>query len=137
VRLALAQINPVVGDLEGNRELILERLSEARSNSADLVVFPELVVTGYPPEDLLLRPGPQFGRDLYNACYVLSGGEIKAVYRKRFLPNYGVFDEDRYFAPGYDLQLLRFGDVLVGPRSARTSGSRARPRPTSRSPAPS
>ena len=57
MRLALAQINPVVGDLEGNRELILERLSEARSNSADLVVFPELAVTGYPPEDLLLRPG--------------------------------------------------------------------------------
>ena len=57
MRLALAQINPVVGDLEGNRELILERLSEARSNSADLVVFPELVVTGYAPEDLLLRPG--------------------------------------------------------------------------------
>ena len=57
MRLALAQINPVVGDLDGNRELILERLSEARSNSADLVVFPELAVTGYPPEDLLLRPG--------------------------------------------------------------------------------
>ena len=57
MRLALAQINPVVGDLEGNRKLILERLAEARSNAADLVVFPELAVTGYPPEDLLLRPG--------------------------------------------------------------------------------
>ncbi|MDX6401289.1 MAG: hypothetical protein QOF27_1895, partial [Gaiellaceae bacterium] len=57
MRLALAQINPVVGDLEGNRRLILEWLSDARSNSADLVVFPELAVTGYPPEDLLLRPG--------------------------------------------------------------------------------
>jgi NAD+ synthase (glutamine-hydrolysing) len=140
VRLALAQINPVVGDLEGNRELIFERLSEARSNSADLVVFPELVVTGYPPEDLLLRPGfiraaeesveqialetrgttvlvgaPHFDRDLYNACYVLSGGEVKAIYRKRFLPNYGVFDEDRYFAPGRDLVLLEHGKTLIGP----------------------
>jgi NAD+ synthase (glutamine-hydrolysing) len=140
VRLALAQINPVVGDLEGNRELIIERLSEARSNSADLVVFPELAVTGYPPEDLLLRPGfiraaeesverialetrattvlvgaPHFERDLYNACYVLSGGEVKAIYRKRFLPNYGVFDEDRYFAPGRDLVLLEHGKTLIGP----------------------
>jgi NAD+ synthase (glutamine-hydrolysing) len=140
VRLALAQINPVVGDLEGNRELIFERLSEARSNSADLVVFPELAVTGYPPEDLLLRPGfiraaeesveqialetrgttvlvgaPHFDRDLYNACYVLSGGEVKAIYRKRFLPNYGVFDEDRYFAPGRDLVLLEHGKTLIGP----------------------
>jgi NAD+ synthase (glutamine-hydrolysing) len=140
VRLALAQINPIVGDLEGNRELILERLSEAKANSADLVVFPELAVTGYPPEDLLLRPGfiraaeesveqiareargttvlvggPHFDRDLYNACYVLSGGEVKAVYRKRFLPNYGVFDEDRYFAPGRDLILLEHGKTLVGP----------------------
>ena len=140
MRLALAQINPVVGDLEGNRELILERLSEAKSNSADLVVFPELAVTGYPPEDLLLRPGfiraaeesveqialetrgttvlvgaPHFDRDLYNACYVLSGGEVKAIYRKRFLPNYGVFDEDRYFAPGRDLVLLEHEKTLIGP----------------------
>jgi NAD+ synthase (glutamine-hydrolysing) len=140
VRLALAQINPVVGDLEGNRKLILERLAEAKGNAADLVVFPELAVTGYPPEDLLLRPGfiraaeesvekiareargatvlvgaPHFDRDLFNACYVCSAGEIKAVYRKRFLPNYGVFDEDRYFAPGRDLILLEHGKTLVGP----------------------
>jgi NAD+ synthase (glutamine-hydrolysing) len=140
VRLALAQINPVVGDLEGNRALILERLAEAKANAADLVVFPELAVTGYPPEDLLLRPGfiraaeesveqiarqargttvllggPHFDRDLYNACYVCSGGEVKAVYRKRFLPNYGVFDEDRYFAPGRDLILLEHGKTLIGP----------------------
>src|SRR5947208_12151763 len=140
VRLALAQINPVVGDLDGNRELILGRLVEARAHSAELVVFPELAVTGYPPEDLLLRPGfvraaeesveriaresrgvtvllggPHFDRDLYNACYVCAGGEVKAVYRKRFLPNYGVFDEDRYFAPGRDLILLEHGKTLVGP----------------------
>src|SRR5436190_11910893 len=140
MRLALVQINPVVGDLDGNRELILERLDAAKAHGADLVLFPELAVTGYPPEDLLLRPGfvraaessveaiareargttvlvggPHFDRDLYNACYVLSGGEVKAVYRKRFLPNYGVFDEDRYFAPGRDLILLELGKTLIGP----------------------
>jgi len=139
MRLALAQINPVVGDLDGNRRLILDRLDEAKANAADVVLFPELAVTGYPPEDLLLRPGfvraaercveeiareargatvlvgaPHFDRDLYNACYVLSGGEVKAVYRKRFLPNYGVFDEDRYFAPGRDLILLEHGTTLLG-----------------------
>src|SRR6059058_4160680 len=140
MRLALVQINPVVGDLDGNRRLILERLAEAKANAADLILFPELAVTGYPPEDLLLRPGfvraaescveaiareargatvlvgaPHFDRDLFNACYVLSGGDVKAVYRKRFLPNYGVFDEDRYFAPGRDLILLEHGKTLVGP----------------------
>src|SRR3954452_25500607 len=139
MRLALVQINPVVGDLDGNRRLILERLEAARAQGADLVLFPELAVTGYPPEDLLLRPGfiraaessveaiareargttvlvggPHFDRDLYNACFVLAGGEVKAVYRKRFLPNYGVFDEDRYFAPGRDLILLEHGKTLVG-----------------------
>src|SRR5205085_8116236 len=140
MRLALAQINTVVGDLDGNRGRIVARLGEARDAGADLILFPELAVTGYPPEDLLLRPGfiraaqrsveelareahgitalvgaPHLDADLYNACFVLAGGEIRGVYRKRFLPNYGVFDEDRYFAPGYDNFLLRFGDVLVGP----------------------
>jgi NAD+ synthase (glutamine-hydrolysing) len=139
MRLALAQINPIVGDLDGNSELILGQLEAAKTQGADLVLFPELAVTGYPPEDLLLRPGfvraaeshveaiareargttvlvgaPHFDRDLYNACYVLSGGEVKAVYRKRFLPNYGVFDEDRYFAPGRDLILIEHGKTLVG-----------------------
>src|SRR3982751_4348632 len=139
MRLAFAQINSVVGDLDGNRDRILARLDEARDAGADLVLFPELAVTGYPPEDLLLRPGfvraaercvdelareargttvlvgaPHFDRDLYNACYVLSGGEVKAVYHKRFLPNYGVFDEDRYFAPGRDLVLLEHGGTLIG-----------------------
>jgi NAD+ synthase (glutamine-hydrolysing) len=140
MRLALAQINTTVGDLDGNRKKILEGLAEARSAAADLVLFPELAITGYPPEDLLLRPGfvraaaeslrdlaretrgltalvgfPHFDGDLFNACAVCSGGEIKALYRKRFLPNYGVFDEDRYFAPGRDLLLLEHGETLIGP----------------------
>jgi NAD+ synthase (glutamine-hydrolysing) len=140
MRLALAQINTTVGDLGGNRERILARLAEAKEAGADIVLFPELAVTGYPPEDLLLRPSfveaaedslaqiaretrgivafvgtPHLDRDLYNVCAVCAGGEVKALYRKRFLPNYGVFDEHRYFAPGRDLFLLEHGDVLLGP----------------------
>ena len=140
MRLALAQINTVVGDLDGNRERILRRLQEAREAGADLVLFPELAVTGYPPEDLLLRPAfirearrsleliaaetggiaalvgvPLLDHDLFNACAVCAGGEVKAVYRKRFLPNYGVFDEERYFAAGRELVLLRLGETLIGP----------------------
>jgi NAD+ synthase (glutamine-hydrolysing) len=140
MRLALAQIDTTVGDLDGNRERILSGLNEARAAAADIVLFPELAITGYPPEDLLLRPSfiraaerslgeiarearglvafvgtPHLERDLYNACAVCAGGEVKAIYRKRFLPNYGVFDEHRYFAPGRDLFLLEHGDVLLGP----------------------
>jgi NAD+ synthase (glutamine-hydrolysing) len=139
MRLALVQINTVVGDLDGNRALILERLEEAKHARADLVVFPELSITGYPPEDLLLRPGfvraaersletvaraargtvllvgtPHFERDLYNACAVCAAGEVKALVKKRFLPNYGVFDEFRYFAPGRELFLFEHGETLVG-----------------------
>jgi NAD+ synthase (glutamine-hydrolysing) len=140
MRLALAQINTTVGDLDGNRERIVRAIEEARDAGAELVLLPELAVTGYPPEDLLLRPGfiraaerslaevakaardiaalvgtPHFDRDLYNACAVCADGEVKAIYRKRFLPNYGVFDEDRYFASGRDLFLIRVGDSLLGP----------------------
>jgi NAD+ synthase (glutamine-hydrolysing) len=140
LRLALAQLNVVVGDLDGNRGRILASLAEAREAGADLVVFPELAVTGYPPEDLLLRPGfiraaqqtleevaraatdvvafvgtPWFDRDLANACAVCADGRVQAIYRKQFLPNYGVFDEHRYFLEGRELTLVRIGDVLVGP----------------------
>jgi len=140
MRLALAQMNTVVGDLDGNRERIVARLEEAREAGADLVLFPELTTTGYPPEDLLLRPGflraaaktldavaaetkgiaalvgaPHLDRDLFNACAVCADGEVKAMYRKQFLPNYGVFDEDRYFQAGRELVLLRCGETLVGP----------------------
>src|SRR5476651_507077 len=110
MRLALAQMNSVVGDLDGNRTRILATLAESRAAGADLVLFPELATTGYPPEDLLLRPGflraahrsleqiaaessgivalvgaPHLDTDLSNACYILAGGEICGVYRKRFL----------------------------------------------------
>jgi NAD+ synthase (glutamine-hydrolysing) len=116
-----------------------ERIGAAKRLGVELLVFPELAVTGYPPEDLLLRPGfiraadqslellareargivalvgyPHYDRDLFNACAVCAGGEVKAVYRKRFLPNYGVFDEARYFASGRDLLLLEHGRTLVG-----------------------
>jgi len=139
LRVALAQLNSVVGDIDGNCEKILDDLDRAKGAGADLVVFPELAVTGYPPEDLLLRPGfvraarasveqiataatgvvalvgtPWFDRDLANACAVCADGRVQAVYRKHFLPNYGVFDEHRYFAEGRELVLLRLGDVTVG-----------------------
>jgi NAD+ synthase (glutamine-hydrolysing) len=140
VRLALAQLNVVVGDLDGNVEAIVSSVREAERSGADLVVLPELAVTGYPPEDLLLRPGfvraareavdevaractgitalvgaPALDRDLANAAFVCADGAVRGIYRKHFLPNYGVFDEHRYFAPGRELLLLELGDVLVGP----------------------
>ena len=140
MRIALAQLNVVVGDLDGNVERIAGAIAEAKRASADLVVLPELAVTGYPPEDLLLRPGfvraareavdevargcdgivalvggPAFDRDLANAAFVCADGGVRGIYRKHFLPNYGVFDEHRYFAAGRELLLLRFGEVVVGP----------------------
>jgi len=140
VRIALAQLNAVVGDLDGNVARITAAVSEAQRAASDLVVLPELAITGYPPEDLLLRPGfvraaaaaveevaractdtvalvgaPAFDRDLANAAFVCAEGTVKGVYRKHFLPNYGVFDEHRYFAAGRELLLLELGDVLVGP----------------------
>jgi len=140
MRLALAQIDTVVGDLDGNRDRIGRHIDEARDAGADLVVFPELAITGYPPEDLLLRPGfvqeaervtrevaaaaegivaligaPQAdGGRLFNACAVCAGGEIQAMYRKRLLPNYGVFDEKRYFEPGTETAVLELAGSRVG-----------------------
>ena len=140
MRIALAQLDVVVGDLDGNVEAIVAAVREAEGSGADLVVLPELAVTGYPPEDLLLRPGfvkaareaveevaractgttalvgaPALDRDLANAAFVCAEGTVQGIYRKHFLPNYGVFDEHRYFAPGRELLLLELGDVLLGP----------------------
>ncbi len=140
MRVALAQVNTVVGDLDGNRARILAALAEAREGGADVVVTPELAVTSYPPEDLLLRPAflraaeesareiaaactglvalvgtPwRFGDELANACAVCADGEIRALYRKRLLPNYGVFDEDRYFDPGDEPLVLPLAGLRAG-----------------------
>ena len=125
VRVALCQVATVVGDLDGNVATVLGALEQADDAGADLAVFPELTIPGYPPEDLLLKPGfvadnvaaleklasrtgrcaaavgfVDAGRDLANAAAVCAGGAVRGVYRKRLLPNYSVFDEQRYFAPG-------------------------------------
>jgi len=139
LRLALAQINSRVGDLEGNTAKIAEQIAAARDAGAELVVFPELAVTGYPPEDLLLKEHflhaageavselareaegivalvgfPERGDDVYNALAVLAEGELQAVYRKSVLPNYGVFDEQRYFQVGEGGAVLQLGDARLG-----------------------
>jgi len=142
LRLALAQINPKVGDLDGNVAKICAAYDEAEAAGCDIVAFPELAITGYPPEDLVLKPGfvadnlaalsavaartrrcvavvgyVAADRDLYNAAAVCVGGEVVGTYRKRLLPNYAVFDEARYFTPGdasdpYELYVI--GGVKVG-----------------------
>jgi len=139
VRIALAQVNPTVGDLAGNSQLIVGWMEKAREAGADIVCFPELAITGYPPEDLVLKPA--FVRDnlaqlsviaqaakgiavvvgfvdedgdLFNAAAFLQDGEVKAVYHKVFLPNYGVFDEKRYFEPGHRSPIIEIGGARVG-----------------------
>jgi NAD+ synthase (glutamine-hydrolysing) len=139
LRIALAQINPTVGDLEGNTGKIIRYLKRARQRGADIVAFPELAVTGYPPEDLLLKPSfltdnvkalqkirretegitavvgfVDVADDIYNAAAILSNKRTVDVYRKVFLPNYGPFDEVRYFQAGTRVPVYRMGEVLVG-----------------------
>src|SRR3954451_14015665 len=139
LRVALAQINSVVGDIPGNTSKIREWIGRAREEDAQLVVFPELALTGYPPEDLLLKTHfvdaagaaleeiapeteeivalvgfPERRDDVYNACAVLAEGRVQAVYRKMFLPNYGVFDEARYFQSGTEAALIELNGVAVG-----------------------
>ena len=138
LRLAMAQINVVVGDLDANVRKILDWMDRARDLGADLVSFPELALTGYPPEDLLLKP--QFidanlealedvsraatdltavvgfvdrRDDIFNAAAILSGGRVEAVYHKMYLPNYGVFDEFRYFQVGQLSSLLQIGEARI------------------------
>ncbi len=140
IRIALAQMNPTVGDLKGNVEKIRAGIAAAKRKKADLVAFPELSVTGYPPEDLVLKP--QFVREnlaavqrlcrsasgitavigfvdrkedgLLNAAAVLSGGEVVDIYHKMILPNYGVFDEHRYFREGRRAPVYLIRGVRVG-----------------------
>jgi NAD+ synthase (glutamine-hydrolysing) len=125
LRVALCQLDAIVGDLDGNAEKVIGALAVAEDEGADLALFPELMLTGYPPEDLLVKPSFVEGNlqalsrvaaasrrcaavvgfveeqgALYNAAAVLAGGKVHGVWRKELLPNYGVFDERRWFRPG-------------------------------------
>lgn len=139
--VVMAQMDFLVGDIPGNTRLVIDAVRKAeQEHNADLVVFPELCLTGYPPEDLLLRPSlePRVtaaleelcqvglqaacvigapvrqGGLLYNAALVVDGGEVIATYCKQFPPNYQVFDEKRYFAAGSDTCVLELRGVPVG-----------------------
>jgi NAD+ synthase (glutamine-hydrolysing) len=139
LRLALCQIDPTVGDVAGNEQKVRDGLHRAKEAGAQLVLFPELALSGYPPEDLLLKEHflsdvgaalerlaaecrdvvalvgfPERSDDVYNAAAVLADGEVQAVYRKVYLPNYGVFDEQRYFQSGSGGALIEVGGVQVG-----------------------
>jgi NAD+ synthase (glutamine-hydrolysing) len=155
-RIAMVQMNPTVGDLDGNAQRIIESIREAKAAKADLVVFPELAVTGYPPEDLLLKSRfvednrralerivkqvrgitavvgyvgqghtpaqratsptvlPAGRHELYNAAAIIADRRVAATYYKWCLPNYGVFDESRYFHPGKRLPLIMLDGVAIG-----------------------
>ncbi len=139
LRVGIAQINTTVGDFSGNADKILKMIEESRSSGVDLLTFPELAVCGYPPEDLLFKP--QFisenlrtlekvikaspgitvitgfvdsGDDIFNAAAIIHNGELAGVYHKIFLPNYGVFDEDRYFRSGNECSVWQIGDIKFG-----------------------
>ena len=139
LRLALAQVNPTVGDIDGNAALAVDWIGRARDAEADLVLFPELMLSGYPPEDLLLKPHflaaceealetlaqqvegivamvgcPVRDAAVHNGLAVIAGGRIAARYRKAHLPNYGVFDERRYFDPGPVGELVALDGALIG-----------------------
>lgn len=138
-RIALAQINTTVGDLDGNAAKIVDYIGHARELGADVVAFPELAVTGYPPEDLLFKRqfiddnkaralevaaasteiASIFGfvdsdPDVYNAAAVANDGKVVGVYHKMHLPNYGVFDEERYFEAGGECAVFVICGVRVG-----------------------
>jgi NAD+ synthase (glutamine-hydrolysing) len=139
MRVGIAQINSTVGDLSGNTKKIMQSIDQAKSLGVDLLTFPELAITGYPPEDLLLKP--QFIRqnkeslnkiiehssdiavvvgfvdsdgDIYNAAAVLYNKKLVGVYHKFYLPNYGVFDENRYFQSGRECPVFIIYDIGIG-----------------------
>ncbi len=139
MRIALAQINSTVGDLDGNRDKIIDYIGRAQKQNVDLIAFPEMVLPGYPTEDLLLKPdyvqdvmdhlrqivpatkgitaiiGTIYAeQELYNAAVVMHDGKIAGVYRKQFLPNYGVFDENRYFQAGQSKEVFIRDSVVMG-----------------------
>jgi NAD+ synthase (glutamine-hydrolysing) len=139
MRLALQQLNATVGDLAGNEAAIREGIGQAKAAGAQIVAFPELAITGYPPEDLLLKEHflrdareaverlaedaqgivalvgfPERADDVYNAVAVLADGELQGIYRKMRLPNYGVFDEVRYFQAGTEPAVIEVDGVTVG-----------------------
>jgi NAD+ synthase (glutamine-hydrolysing) len=139
LRIGLAQLNTTVGDFTGNRRKIIKATKQARSLGVDLLAFPELAICGYPPEDLLFKP--QFiaenrrslekvvaasagitivvgfvdaREDIYNAAAIAYDGRLASVYHKIFLPNYGVFDEDRYFRAGRQCPVYTVGGIGIG-----------------------
>lgn len=140
LRIALAQINPVMGDLAGNSKKTLQYIEDAKKLSADIVVFPELSLSGYPPEDLLFKEKfiednlaflktiskkvhgvtvvlgfvNKANDDIYDAAAVIHEGKIAGIYHKIFLPNYGVFDEKRYFRPGSELPVFVLNGITFG-----------------------
>ncbi len=139
LRIGMAQMNATVGDFDGNVRKILNAIDQARSRGVDLLTFPELAICGYPPEDLIFKP--QFTRqnrhslsqvigassgitlilgfvdadeDVYNAAAVVHDGKLAGTYRKIYLPNYGVFDENRYFKPGNECPVYTIFGVNIG-----------------------
>ena len=139
IRLALAQINSVVGDIEGNYKKIVDFIQKAKEQEVDIIAFPELALTGYPPEDLLLKPSfinknleyiqkiADYSKDIisivgfvdkkidiFNAAAVMLNSEIITSYHKNHLPNYGVFDELRYFQKGKEICLLNIEGYKIG-----------------------
>jgi NAD+ synthase (glutamine-hydrolysing) len=139
LRFALAQLNMTVGDIDGNAAAIVETLGRARAEGAQVAVFPELAINGYPPEDLLLKTHflsagrravdeialevgdmvalvgfAEYAEDVYNSLAVLADGRVQGIYRKIFLPNYGVFDEQRYFQAGESPALLQVNGAMLG-----------------------
>jgi NAD+ synthase (glutamine-hydrolysing) len=139
-RVAIAQVNCTVGDLKGNYTRMIEFIERASELGVDIITFPELAITGYPPEDLLLKPKfiednlealrelakavhdtvaivgfvDRIGEDIYNGASIIYNGKIKGIYHKALLPNYGVFDEKRYFKPGKEALVFRFGQLTFG-----------------------